>query len=147
MTNQLSLRSIDVPLMRRFGVGFDDMFDNLINLTTAQSQQNYPPYNMIRRSEDEFVIEIAVAGFKPGEIDVEVEGNQLKVHGNQTKETQNVEFVHHGISSRSFMRQWTLAEHVEVVNAVQENGILSIDLKRHIPEEKKPKSIAITYKG
>ena len=70
MTNQLSLRTIDLPLIRRFGVGFDDMFDNFINLTANQVQQNYPPYNMIRRSDDEFVIEIAVAGFKPGEINL-----------------------------------------------------------------------------
>ena len=147
MTNQLSLRTIDLPLIRRFGVGFDDMFDNFINLTANQVQQNYPPYNMIRRSDDEFVIEIAVAGFKPGEINLEVEGNQLKVHGDQTKDDAQVEFMHRGISARSFVRQWTLAEHVEVVNAEQENGILSIELKRRVPEEKKPKSIAITYKG
>ena len=141
MTNQLSLRTIDLPLIRRFGVGFD------INLTANQVQQNYPPYNMIRRTDDEFVIEIAVAGFKPGEINVEVEGNQLKVHGDQTKDDAQVEFMHRGISARSFVRQWTLAEHVEVVNAEQENGILSIELKRRVPEEKKPKAIAITYKG
>ena len=123
------------------------MFDNFINLTANQVQQNYPPYNMIRRTDDEFVIEIAVAGFKPGEINVEVEGNQLKVHGDQTKDDAQVEFMHRGISARSFVRQWTLAEHVEVVNAEQEHGILSIELKRRVPEEKKPKAIAITYKG
>ena len=88
-----------------------------------------------------------LAGFKPGEINLEVEGNQLKVHGEQTKDDTQVEFMHRGISARSFVRQWTLAEHVEVVNAEQEHGILSIELKRRVPEEKKPKSIAITYKG
>ena len=147
MTNQLSLRTIDLPLIRRFGVGFDEVFDNFINLTSVQGQQNYPPYNMIHRNEDEYIIELAVAGFKPGEINVEVEGNQLKVHGDQTKDDSGVEFIHRGISARSFVRQWTLAEHVEVVDATQENGILSIELKRRVPEEKKPKAIAITYKG
>lgn len=147
MTNQLSLRTIDLPLLRRFGVGFDDMFDNLVNLTAVQGQQNYPPYNMIRRSDDEYIIEIAVAGFKPGEINVEIEHNQLKVHGEQVKETRDGEVLHQGISARSFVRSWTLADHVEVIAATQENGILSIELKREIPEEKKPKAIAIAYKG
>lgn len=148
MTNQLSLRTVDLPLLRRFGVGFDNMFDDFINLTTTQSQQNYPPYNMIRKNETEYTIELAVAGFKPGEINVEVEHRQLKVHGEQAKENATPgEIIHQGISARSFLRTWTLAENVEVVNAVQENGILSIDLKHHVPEEKKPKSIAITYKG
>lgn len=146
-----SIRSIDIPQIARFGVGFDTMFDRLEEIMRSnaqQSQTNYPPYNVIRYSEDEYTIEIAVAGFKEGDISIEVGNNQLTVTGKQVEIVDTdtpIEYVHRGISSRSFERVWTLAEHVEVIGARQENGILSIDLERKIPEGKKPKNIAITY--
>lgn len=146
-----SIRSIDIPQITRFGVGFDTMFDRLEEIIRAnahQSQTNYPPYNVIRYSEDEYTIEIAVAGFNEGDISIEVGNDQLKVTGKQVEVVNTdkpIEYVHRGISSRSFERVWTLAEHVEVIGARQENGILIIDLERKIPEEKKPKNIAITY--
>lgn len=146
-----SIRSIDIPQIARFGVGFDTMFDRLEEIMRNNSQHshaNYPPYNVIRHSEDHYTIEIAVAGFKEGDISIEVGNNQLTVTGKQVDvvdSTNVVEYVHRGISSRGFERMWTLAEHVEVIGAQQENGILSIALERKIPEEKKSKSIAITY--
>lgn len=149
MTNQLSLRSIDIPTLHRFGVGFDEMFNRVDEILRMNSQHNgnYPPYNMIKHTEDQYSIEIAVAGFRDGEITIEVANQQLKVEGRQAEivEDQAREYIHRGISGRDFVRVFTLAEHVEVVGARQENGILTVHLERVIPEEKKPKTIAINY--
>lgn len=144
MTNQLTLRSIDIPTISRFGVGFESMIDNLLRSTSQTS--NYPPYNIIKHSDDAYCIELAVAGFKDGEVDVEVENNQLTVRGEQRAENETkAEYIYKGISARSFVRTFTLADHVEVAGAVIQDGILTVQLERRIPEEKKPKKIAITY--
>ena len=144
MTKTLTLRSLDIPSIHKFGIGFDDIFDDLLN-RTAQST-NYPPYNIVKQSDDSFAIELAVAGFKDGEISITTERNQLTVKGEQAVDLDNqVEYLHRGISARSFTRTWTLADHVEVAGAKSENGILTISLERKVPEEQKPKSIAITY--
>lgn len=144
MTNQLTLRSLDIPSIHKFAVGFDSMFDELLR-TTAQTT-NYPPYNIVKLGEDKFAIELAVAGFKDGDIDVQVERNQLTVTGEQSVNIdQPVEYLHRGISSRSFTRTWTLADHVEVKGAEVANGILTITLERIVPEEQKPKKIAINF--
>jgi molecular chaperone IbpA len=144
MTNTLTLRSLDIPSIHKFGIGFDNIFDDLLN-RTAQST-NYPPYNIVKKSDDAFAIELAVAGFKDGEISITTERNQLTVKGEQSVDLDNqVEYLHHGISARSFSRTWTLADHVEVAGAKSENGILTISLERKVPEEQKPKSIAINY--
>jgi len=142
--NTLTLRSLDIPSIHKFAVGFDNMFDEL--LRTSQANTNYPPYNIVKHGDDNFAIELAVAGFKDGEINIQVERNQLTVKGEQAVDLDNqVEYLHRGISARSFSRTWTLADHVEVAGASSENGILTISLERKIPEEQKPKSIAITY--
>ena len=144
MTNTLTLRSLDIPSIHKFAVGFDNMFDEL--LRSSQSNTNYPPYNIVKHGDDNFAIELAVAGFKDGEINIEVERNQLTVKGEQAVDLDNqIEYLHRGISARSFSRTWTLADHVEVAGAKSENGILTISLERKVPEEQKPKSIAITY--
>lgn len=145
MTN-LTLRSLDIPSIHKFTVGFDQMFDDLIRTTNIQSQSNYPPYNVVKYSEDKFAIEVAVAGFKEGDIDVTVEKNQLTVKGEKAVElSQSAEYVHRGISARAFIRSWTLADFVEVTGAVVENGILTVNLDRIVPEEQKPKKIAISF--
>ena len=142
--NTLTLRSLDIPSIHKFGIGFDNIFDDLLN-RTAQST-NYPPYNIVKKSDDAFAIELAVAGFKDGEISITTERNQLTVKGEQSVDLDNqVEYLHHGISARSFSRTWTLADHVEVAGAKSENGILTISLERKVPEEQKPKTVAITY--
>jgi molecular chaperone IbpA len=146
MTNQLTLRSIDIPTINRFGVGLEGIFDNLLRATHQTS--NYPPYNIIKHSDDTYSIELAVAGFKDGEVDVEVENNQLTVRGEQQADSESDskgEYIYKGISARSFVRTFTLADHVEVAGAVVQDGILTVQLERRIPEEKKPKKIAITY--
>jgi len=145
MTNTLTLRSFDIPSIHKFGIGFDSMLDELLR-ATAQQQTNYPPYNIIRNDEDHFTIEIAVAGFKQGEVDVTVEKNILTISGSQKDPIpENIEYLHRGISARDFVRNWTLAEHVEIVGAIMRDGILVLDLERKVPEDQKPKSIAITY--
>ena len=144
MTNQLSLRSLDIPSIHKFAVGFDNVFDELMRHTNQQT--NYPPYNVVKYSEDTFAIELAVAGFKDGEITITTERGQLIVKGEQVIElAEGVEYLHRGISARSFTRSWTLADHVEVIGATSKNGILTIKLERKIHEEQKPKSIAINY--
>jgi molecular chaperone IbpA len=147
MTNTLTLRSFDIPSIHKFGIGFDSMFDELMRVSNQQSTQNYPPYNVVKHSEDKFVIELAVAGFREGDITVTLEKNLLTIEGNrfETETEANVEYLHRGISSRSFTRTFTLADHVEVVNASSDSGILSITLERKVPEELQPKKIAIAF--
>jgi molecular chaperone IbpA len=146
MTNQLTLRSLDIPSIHKFGIGFDSVFDELLRNTTQQATTNYPPYNVVKHSEDKFSIELAVAGFKEGDIDVQLERNQLTIKGEQATDLNTeVEYLHRGISARNFLRTFTLADHVEVTGAVVSDGILTVKLERIIPEEQKPKKIAITY--
>ena len=145
MTNKtLSLRSLDIPSIHKFGIGFESIFDELVRMG-AQQSLNYPPYNIVKYGET-FCIELAVAGFEEGEISIDVAGNILSISGLRNMVTMDMEYLHQGISNRDFHRQFTLAEGVEILDATQKNGILSISLKRIVPEEKQPKSIAINYK-
>lgn len=143
MTKTLSLRSLDIPSIHKFGIGFDNMFDELMRMNSQQSL-NYPPYNIVKNTEDSFDIEVAVSGFSEGEIEVNLDNRVLTIKG-QKKEDLVAEYLHKGISTRDFVREFTLAEHVEVLNASQKDGILTIQLERIVPEEKKPKAIAISY--
>jgi len=143
MTKTLTLRSLDIPSVHKFGIGFDNMFDELLRLNSQQTL-NYPPYNILKNTEDSFSIEIAVAGFSEGEISVNVDNRVLSITGKKNDGLE-VEYLHKGISDRDFVREFTLAEHVEIQSATQRDGILIINLERIVPEEKKPKSIAITY--
>ena len=147
MTNTLTLRSFDIPSIHKFGVGFDTLFDELARVTSSQSNTNYPPYNVVKHSEDKFAIEVAVAGFREGDITITVDKNVLTIAGEQVQNLDDVtkEYLHRGIGARNFTRTFTLADHVEVVNAEVANGILTVILERKVPEELQPKKIAITY--
>jgi molecular chaperone IbpA len=147
MTKEISLRAIDIPTMHKFGIGFDNMFDELLRMTAQQTTVNYPPHNVIKIAEETILIEVAVAGFKEGDISVVVSDNVLTISGSKPSvvENANYEYYHRGISSRDFSRQFTLADYVEINEATVENGILSIILERKLPEYKKPKQIAIKY--
>ena len=146
MTKTLTLRSFDIPQLHKFGIGFDSMFDELMRVTQSQGNSNYPPHNVIKTGENTVTIEVAVAGFAEGEIDISMEKRVLTIAGaRKTEEDASHEYLHRGISSRDFRHTFTLAEHVEVKNASIQNGILSVYLERQVPEEAKPKSIAITY--
>jgi molecular chaperone IbpA len=149
MTRELTLRTLDIPSIHKFGIGFDNIFDELLRINAQQTNTNYPPYNIVKHSEDAFAIELAVAGFREGDINITLEKNILTIKGQQTesldKLEKEVEYVHRGISARNFDRTFTLADYVEVIGAKAENGILTIELERQVPEEQKPKTIAITY--
>jgi molecular chaperone IbpA len=146
MTKTLSLRSIDIPQLHRFGIGFDSMFDDLMRTAQAQSGTNYPPHNVIKTGENTSVIEVAVAGFAEGEIDISVDRQILTIAGAiQQAEEESHEYLHRGISRRDFRQTFTLADHVEVKNASVRDGILTVYLEREVPQSARPKSIAITY--
>lgn len=145
MTKTLTLRSLDIPSIHKFGIGFDNVFDELMRMNSQQST-NYPPYNIVKQSEDNFYIEVATAGFSEGEIAINLDNRLLTIKGRICRDEDPLnEYLHRGISSRDFDREFTLAEHVEVVNASQRDGILTVYLERRVPEEKKPKAIAINY--
>jgi molecular chaperone IbpA len=145
MTNQLTLRSLDIPSIHKFAVGFDSLFDEMIRINAQQGGTNYPPFNIVQINEDEYVISLAVAGFGPDNIDVTKEGNYLVIDGAPVLPLEDINYLHKGISTRSFRREFKLADHVDIENCNLELGILSIKLKRTIPEEQKPKKIAINY--
>ena len=148
MTKTLTLRSLDIPQIAKFGIGFDNMFDELLRVNAQQSNSNYPPYNVVQLHEDEYMISVAVAGFGYDNLSVTKDNNFLIIEGKeyQTDSEQIVpHYLHKGISNRDFRREFKLADHVEIENAHLELGILSIHLKREVPEEQKPKTIAISY--
>ena len=144
MTRTLTLRSLDIPSVHKFGIGFDTLFDELLR-NSQQGQNNYPPYNVVKLTDDNFYIEVATAGFSEGEIYIQLDNRLLTIKGSKKREDAMPEYLHQGISNRDFVREFTLAEHVEVSNALIKDGILTVFLERRIPEERKPKTIAITY--
>jgi molecular chaperone IbpA len=146
--NTLTLRSFDLPAIHKFGIGFDNMFDELHRIHSQQSTTNYPPYNIVQINEDEYMISMAVAGFGLDNLSITKDKNFLIIEGKNTikeEDMPEINYLHRGISARDFRREFKLADHVEIENAHLELGILSVHLKREIPEEQKPKSIAITY--
>ena len=124
---------------RSWTVGFDHFFDRI---ESSQNNQTYPPHNVIRHSDNDFEIEIAVAGFKEEDLQVTLEKSQLKIEGNDSA-SKDVEYLHKGIGTRKFVKTFDLAEHVQVREVRMANGILSILLERELPEELQPRSFAI----
>jgi molecular chaperone IbpA len=148
MTKTLTLRSFDIPAIHKFGIGFDNMFDELMRVSAQQGNTNYPPYNIVQVNEDEYMISLAVAGFGLDNLSVTKDKNFLIIEGKeyQTDSEKIVPtYLHKGISNRDFRREFQLADHVEITNAHLELGILNVHLKREVPEEAKPKTIAISY--
>ena len=132
------------PLWRST-IGFDRLF-NVLDEVQRTAEETYPPYNIERHDENRFQISVALAGFSPNEVTLTVEQNVLTLEGKKA-EKEGKTFLHRGISTRSFKRQFTLADHVEVKGARFENGLLLIDLQREIPEAMKPRRIAINGSG
>jgi len=124
-----------------FSIGFDRLFQQL-QAQSIVNQQNYPPYNIVKVDDENFVIELAIAGFDKKEVSVELEKNVLKIEGKSKDDDKD--FIHKGLASRSFERQFTLADDVEVSGGKLENGVLKVELKRVIPEEDKPIKIKIS---
>ena len=148
MTKTLTLRSFDLPALTKFGIGFDNMFDELMRVSAQQSSTNYPPYNIVQINEDEYMISLAVAGFGLDNLSVTKDKKFLIIEGKEYQsDSEKIvpNYLHKGISNRDFRREFQLADHVEISNAHRELGILSVYLKREVPEDAKPKTIAITY--
>ena len=124
----------------RSTVGFDHLFDLLEQ--GAETAQGYPPYNIERADENNYRVTVAVAGFAEKDLNIEVRDGVLTVEGKRDPDNKAT-YLHQGITGRGFQRQFQLAEHMEVRGARLENGLLSVDLERMIPEEKKPRQITI----
>jgi molecular chaperone IbpA len=133
----------DLTPLYRSTVGFDRLA-RMLDEASSFEAPSYPPYNIERLAEDEYRITMAVAGFAPEDITIEVKGNGLTVSGKKAEKTESkIEFLHQGIASRAFERRFQLADGVQVTGAALENGLLHVDLVREIPEAKKPRSIPI----
>jgi len=129
-----------------FAVGFDRTFDALSIMANSKSQSvNYPPYNIRKVSDEQYTIELAVAGFDEQDIDLEVEGETLTIRGENPKEASEG-LLHQGLAARSFVRKFVLSDDMEVKGAALSNGLLYIGMQRYIPEHKRPKKISLISK-
>jgi len=137
----LAMRTYDFAPLWRSTIGFDRLLD-LAEVAQRASEDNYPPYNIERLTEDRYQISLAVAGFAPADITITAEQNVVTVEGSKSDKTER-DFLYRGISTRSFRRQFSLAEYVQVKSAAFDNGLLTIELVREIPEAMKPRRIAI----
>ena len=138
--------AFDFAPFRRSSVGFDRLVDMLENSSLNQNgSENYPPFDLIRSGENEYRIELAVAGFKPEEIDITAQQNVLIVTGRKQEETEQkgADYIYRGIANRSFERRFALADHIQVRGADMRDGLLSLELVREIPEAMKPRKINI----
>ena len=142
--NNSSLQRLDA--LNRALIGFDQMFD-AFERRAAQATNNYPPHNILKTGENQYEIQIAVTGFEKSEITVSVESNVLTVTGEGEEsirhENPEIVYLHRGLATRDFVKEFPLAEHIEVVGAETKNGMLTIKLVRHVPESAKPKIIDI----
>jgi molecular chaperone IbpA len=138
---------LDLTPFYRNSIGVDRLFDRILTqFDTATQVGNYPPHDVVKTGDETYEIRLAVAGFAQGEIEVTFHNGELTIVGEKNREDETgSEFLHRGISSRKFTRSFTLADHVEIKSAIAQDGILNIKLERLVPEEARPKSIAITY--
>jgi molecular chaperone IbpA len=138
--------NVDLPTLmahlHRASVGFDNMFDNLHRFAGSAESAKYPPHDIVKHSDTSYTVEVAVAGFREEDLDITVENSVLTIKGSQAD--RNVDYLHRGISSRNFTKVLNLAEHVVVKGARLENGLLIIDVEIEVPEELKPRRIAIS---
>ena len=135
--------SFDFAPFRRSTVGFDRLFDLLETDQRGDGSEGYPPFDLSRRGEDSYRITLAVAGFRPEDIEVVAQQNQLTISGKRGEEKDEEQYLHRGIAARPFERRFQLADYVEVESAGFDNGLLRIDLQRVVPEAMKPRKIEI----
>ena len=138
------MRQYDLSPLYRSAIGFDRLANLVDNALRSDAQPSYPPYNVERIDENNYLITMAVAGFTRAEIDIEVENDTLKIVGSKQKIEPAKTYLHRGIGTRDFEHRFQLAEHVKVVSAALDNGLLSISLEREIPETMKPRKISIS---
>jgi len=147
----MNARTFDLTPFHRATIGFDRLLNDMDRHFTNTSNTGYPPYNIRKYNEDQYYIDVAVAGFSMDELSITLDKNELIIEGNPADKSDTMseslphEFLHKGIANRAFIRTFKIAEHVRVQDAALELGILKIALKREIPEELQPKKIAIKY--
>ena len=137
------MNRFDTTPYRRSTVGFDRLFDLMERQARNAGGDNYPPFNIERRDDDEYRITLAVAGFRPEDLDITAQQNLLTIHGRKRDDQPEGDMLHVGIANRGFERRFDLADYVRVENADLKDGMLVIDLVREVPEAMKPKKIAI----
>jgi molecular chaperone IbpA len=131
--------------INRYAIGFDHLMDHLVSLHSNNNltTNEYPPYDIIREGESNYKIELAVAGFKKDELSIQLKDNTLTIKGESNSKNSNGDYLHKNIARRSFSKDFTLAENIEVGDAEFEDGVLGVSLTHNIPEEQRPKEIAI----
>jgi molecular chaperone IbpA len=137
------MRTLDFSPLYRSVVGFDRLAD-LLDAATSEAANGYPPYNIERTGDNAYRIDIAVAGFKPAELSIEVKENLLTVQGRKGANDQAKRYLHRGLAERNFERRFQLADYVVVAEAQLADGLLSVSLRRELPEALKPRKIEIT---
>ena len=141
------MTTYDLSPLLRSSVGFDvfdNIFDSVFNLN--ESNTSYPPYNILK-SDNNYTISLAIAGFSKDELDVSLKENELVIRGISKDQDDKIEFLHRGIAGRNFERKFKLADTIKVSDASYENGLLNIYLEREIPEHQKPRKIEISNKS
>ncbi|MEL6829731.1 MAG: Hsp20 family protein [Pseudomonadota bacterium] len=143
------MNTIDLTPLYRTMVGFDRMASMIDNAARLDGTQSYPPYNIERVGENEFAIEVAVAGFGEDELEIETNEGLLTIAGRKVEADDSAErqFLHRGIAQRGFLRRFQLADHVIVTGADLKHGLLRVELRRELPEAKKPRKIEIGFSG
>lgn len=137
------MNRLDFTPYRRTTVGFDRLFDLLESQARGNSGENYPPFNIERRSEDSYRITLAVAGFRNDDLDITAQQNLLTIVGKKREDEVEGEMLHLGIANRGFERRFELADFVRVAHADLADGLLVIDLVREVPEAMRPKKISL----
>jgi molecular chaperone IbpA len=130
-----------VPLYRS-SIGFDrlnDLFESMMSTDTA----SYPPYNVVKKGDDEYRIEVVAAGMSDKDLDIQVEKDVLTIASSRRESQETVQYLHRGIAQRAFKLSFRLAEYIEVQHAALENGMLHVDLVRRVPDAAKPRRIAV----
>ncbi len=135
--------TFDLSPLYRSTVGFDRLLDMLDEVSRVEPMTNWPPYNIEKVGEDQYRITMAVAGFSPDEIELVQQEHKLFVNAQKHPEPDGVQVLHRGIATRAFKQTFNLASHVKVMGASLENGLLTIELKREVPEALKPRRIEI----
>jgi molecular chaperone IbpA len=143
------ITSFDLTPFYRNTVGIDSLFDRITrNIDMSANTGNYPPYDIVKTGEETYEIRVAAAGFRQHEIEVEIADGTLRISGSHSDEARpEVEYLHHGISNRGFLRTFQLSDYVEVRDAVMKDGILTVGLERIVPETLRPKKISVSYQS
>lgn len=137
------MRNFDLSPLMRSSIGFDHLSRLVDSALSSESSAAYPPYNIEKLGDDDYQITMAVAGFAPDELNVIIQEGTLLISGGAKDDAVERKYLHRGIAKRAFERRFELAETIKVGDAHFENGLLQIDLKRVIPEHKKPRNIEI----